>query len=75
MSVYQEITALSTPFLGPAAEQFITRQCTLHLRIEPAALAKQHLAELARCVEVAGVRYMVETKAKELATRIAGFKA
>jgi hypothetical protein len=32
MSVYSDITALSAPYLGPAAAQFISRQCALYLK-------------------------------------------
>ena len=71
MSVYQDVTTVSKNFLGPAAEMFIARQCQLHLKIEPPMLNKSHLAELARAVEVAGVRYMEAAKSKELAQQIA----
>jgi hypothetical protein len=71
VSVYQDVTTVSKNFLGPAAEQFITRQCQLHLKIEAQMLNKSHLAELARAVEIAGVRYMEAAKSKELADRIA----
>jgi len=71
MSVYQDVTTVSKTFLGPAAEQFIARQCQLHLKIEPAALSKAHLSALSRHVEVAGIRYMDEAKSKELARKIA----
>jgi hypothetical protein len=70
MSVYQDITALSAPYLGPAASQFIGRQCTLYLKIQPESLSKEHLVELAKWVEVSGVRFMDEAKAKDLATKI-----
>ncbi len=71
MSLYQDITSLTKPYLCPAAEQFIARQCQLFLKIQPEALSKQHLAELARCVEVGGVRFIEESKSKELAAKIA----
>jgi hypothetical protein len=71
MSVYRDVIALSTPYLGPAAEQFINRECALYLEIKPEALAKQHLADLAKWVEISCVRFMDEAKAKELAGKIA----
>ncbi len=71
MSVYQDVTAISKTFLGPAAEQFIARQCKLHLKIEPPLLNKSHLTELAKAIEVAGVRYMEAAKSHELAQLIA----
>jgi hypothetical protein len=71
MSVYQDVTTLSKSYLGPAAEQFIARQCQSYLKIEPQSLTKQHLAELAKWVEVGGTRFMDEAKSKELAAKIA----
>jgi hypothetical protein len=71
MSVYDDVTAVSKHFLGPAAEQFIARQCQLHLKIEAPLLNKSHLAELAKAVEVAGLRYMEAAKTQLLAQRIA----
>lgn len=70
MSVYDSVLSTSKPYLGPAAEQFIARQCQLHLKIDAAALTKTHLPELARWVEVAGMRFMDESKSKELAGRV-----
>jgi hypothetical protein len=71
MSVYQDVTNVSKNYLGPAAEQFIARQCQLHLKIEAAALNKAHLPELAKWMELAGVRFMDEAKSKELARKVA----
>ena len=70
MSVYQDVTSVTKIYMGPAAEQFIARQCQLHFKIDPVTLAKTHLAELAKAVEVAGMRYMEEAKSKELARKI-----
>jgi hypothetical protein len=64
---------MSKPYFGPAAEQFIARQCQLHLKIDAPALGKTHLAELAKWVEVAGLRFMDEAKSKELAAKIARY--
>ena len=74
MSVHQEIMTLSKPYFGPAAEQFIARQCEL-LKIDPQALGKQHLPALAERVEVGGLRFMDEAKSKELAIKIARLAA
>jgi hypothetical protein len=71
MSLYQEITTLSTPYLGPAAESFISKQCKLFLKIEPESLAKHHLKDLARWIEVGGVRFMDEARTKELSAKVA----
>jgi len=71
MSLYHDVTTVGATYLGPAAEPFIGRQCTLYLKIQPQALAKEHLPELAKWIEVAGTRFLDAMKAKELATKIA----
>jgi hypothetical protein len=68
MSLYH---GAAQTYLGPAAEQFIARQCRAYLKIEPDALNKQHLTELTKWVEVGGMRFMDEAKSKELASKIA----
>ncbi len=66
-----KVLALSKPYLGPAAESFITRQCKLFLKIEMTALAPANLKELANCFEVGGRSIMDPAKATELAKKIA----
>lgn len=73
MSLYTDITALSKPYLGPAAEQFIAKQCQTYLNIAPTALTKAHLADLSMWVDTAGRRFMDAAKCKELAAKIAKF--
>jgi len=43
------------------------------LKIDAANLSKSHLAELAKWVEVGGMRFMDEAKSKELAGKIARY--
>lgn len=71
MSVHQDVTAICKNYLGPAAEQFIAKQCQTYLNIAPTALTKAHLKELAMWVDVAGTRYIDAAKTKELAAKIA----
>ena len=71
MSLYDEIANLSKPYLGPAAGQFIARQCTVYLNIKPENLGKPHLRELAKWVETSGARLMDSAKATDLAWKIA----
>jgi hypothetical protein len=71
MSVLSEkIVVLSKPYLGPATESFLTRQCSVHLKIDLAAIAGSHLAELAKWVENAASLIMDAAKATELAKKI-----
>jgi hypothetical protein len=69
--VTNKVVAVSKPYLGPATEQFLTRQCKLFLKIDSAALTTAHLKELAGCFEVGGRAIMDPAKATELAKKIA----
>lgn len=71
MSVYRDVSDVGATYMGPAAEPFIGRQCALYLKIQPRALTKQHLPELAKWIAVAGTRFLDAAKAKEMAARIA----
>ncbi|MGA3226168.1 MAG: hypothetical protein ABSC65_20555 [Acidobacteriaceae bacterium] len=69
--VTNKVLAVSKPYLGPAAEQFLVRQCKLFLKIDSAALTAANLKELAGCFEVGGRAIMDPAKATELAKKIA----
>ena len=69
--ITNKVLAISKPYLGPAAEAFLGRQCKLFLKIEMAALTSANLKELAGCVEVGGRAIMEPAKATELAKKIA----
>jgi hypothetical protein len=71
MNVLDKVTTLSRPFLGPAADQFIARQCKTHLKIEPADLLMSQLSDLAKRVEISAGLIMDPSKAKALAQKIA----
>lgn len=71
MSVYRDVSGVSATYLGAEAELFIGRQCALYLKIQPQALTRQHLPELAKWIEVAGARVLDVARAKEMAAKIA----
>jgi hypothetical protein len=70
-TVSDKVLALSKPYLGPAAESFLSRQCRGHLKIEMSALAAANLKELATWVEIGAALIMDPQKAAELARKIA----
>ena len=70
MSLYAQVVDVSKPYLGPAAERFISRQCTAHLKIEPTAIIRGDLANLSKWVRSSGALVMDERKATELAAKI-----
>ncbi len=69
--ITNKVIAVSKPYLGPATEAFIGRQCKLFLKIDMAALTSANLKELAGCFEVGGRAIMEPAKATELAKKIA----
>lgn len=66
----EEIIAISKPYLGPATESFLVRQCKVHLQIELSDLAKSHLPELAKWVAESAALIMDGAKATELSKKI-----
>lgn len=70
MTLYERVAALSKPYLGPATEQFIARQCKSHLKIDPANLTAAQLTDLAKWVDNSACLIMDKTKAAELAQKI-----
>jgi len=65
-----QVLAITRPYLGPATDKFMTRQCA-HLKIDVPALEQSHLEELAKWVNVSGKLIMDPSKALELAKKIA----
>ena len=66
-----KVIAASKPYLGPATESFIARQCQSHLKVDPSALTAINLKALSEWVERSGVLVMDPAKATELAKKIA----
>ncbi len=74
MTLYEKAIALSKPYLGPATESFIDRQCKTRLKIEPPQLMATQLAELSKWVGVGAGLIMDQGKANELAAKVAALK-
>jgi len=66
-----QVLAISKPYLGPAAESFLGRQCKAHLKVDFQQLNSGHLKDLARWVEVGAALIMDQAKAVEVAKKIA----
>jgi hypothetical protein len=71
MSVYEKLVAVSRPYLGPATEQFLKRQCLVYLGTDAEKLAQSQLAELAKGIQTSAIRLMDAAKAAELASKVA----
>jgi hypothetical protein len=70
-ALYDKVMAISKPYLGPATESFLARQCKGHLNIEVSQLSAAHLKDLAKWVEVSGALVMDAAKAADLGKKIA----
>jgi hypothetical protein len=51
--LYSQVVEVTQDFLGPASEQFITRQIEAHLKKKPEDLKTEDLEELAKWIKVA----------------------
>jgi hypothetical protein len=69
--ISEKVIVICKPYLGPATESFLNRQCTGHLSVGVSGLEKVHLPELAKWVEVSAKLIMDPAKAKEVAAKIA----
>lgn len=52
-TVYDQVLEVTTDYLGPAAERFITRQIKVHLGKKPDELTKADVAKLVDWLKVA----------------------
>lgn len=70
-AIAQKVVAISQPYLGPATESFLARQCKSHLKTDLAAVTQSQMKELAKWVEVSAGLIMDSAKAAELARKLA----
>ena len=74
MALYNDVIDLARPYLGPAAEKFVSRQISAHLEVAADQLGTQHLAELAKWCLASGVLVMPEPKAQEFSQKVKSMK-
>ena len=74
-AISDRVLTISKPYLGPATESFLSRQCKSHLNTEMTSLDAGHIRELAKWVEVGAGLIMAPAKASELAKKIAALSA
>jgi hypothetical protein len=70
MTQFDKVVEVAKPFLGPATESFIARQCKAHLKIDATALAPTHMKDLAKWTQVGAGLIMDPSKATALALKI-----
>jgi Uri superfamily endonuclease len=71
MMLYDKILNITKYYLGPAAEPFLHRQITRHLKMDSSKIEPQHIGELARWCGISGALIMDKDKAKEFSQKIA----
>lgn len=52
-TLYKQVLSITTDYLGPAADRFITRQIETHLKKSPDDLTKDDIEKLTEWVKVA----------------------
>ena len=74
MPLYNDVITLARPYLGPAAEKFLSRQISQHLDVTTDQLAGQHLEELSKWCFISGKLVMAEAKAQEFSQKVKSLK-
>jgi len=69
-----KVLSLSAPYLGPAAKQFLERQCSAHLSTSFDGLSAEHLPELAKWINISAGLIIDKAKAEELANKVLALK-
>ena len=70
MALYNDVIDLARPYLGPAAEKFVSRQISGHLNVEANQLGNHHLEELSKWCFMSGKLVMPEPKAQEFSRKV-----
>ena len=70
MPLYNDVIEMARPYLGPAAEQFVSRQVNGHLDVSSDQLTGLHLEELSKWCFISGKLIMAEAKAEEFSRRV-----
>jgi hypothetical protein len=52
-NVYKKVVDVTSSYLGPAADRFISRQIETHLNKKPNELTREDIYKLTDCVKVA----------------------
>ena len=71
MSLYTQVLDEARPFLAGATESIVSRQCEAHLNIEPQALTKEQLDDLAKWVGISAALIIPKDKAQMLSQKVA----
>ncbi len=74
MPLYNDVITLARPYLGPAAEKFLSRQISQHLSVTADQFAVQHLEELSKWCLTSCKPLMAETKAQEFSQKVKSLK-
>ncbi len=70
MPLFNDVIELARPYLGPAAEKFVSRQVSGHLDVSSDQLTGRHLEELSKWCFISGKLIMPEAKAEEFSRRV-----
>ena len=74
MSLYEDVVEVAKRYLGPAAERFVSRQISGHLKMEESQLSAQDLEELAKWCYISGKLIMDDDEAREVSNKVQALK-
>ena len=70
MTLYDNAVTIAKEYIGPAGQQFLDRQLTTHLDLNPAELTDTNLAELSKWCFTSGRLIIDSELAKEFQDKI-----
>jgi len=69
-----KVLDIAVTYLGPAAKQFLERQCSAHLSSSFDALAPDQLPDLAKWIGISAGLVIGKDKAEEFANKVLALK-
>lgn len=75
MSVLSDqVLSLTTAYLGPAAKQFLERQCSAHCGVAFSDIGPANIPELAKWINISAGLIIDKGKAEELSNKVLSLK-
>jgi hypothetical protein len=75
IELYQKVIAAAAGYMGPVAEQYIKRRCSVSCRLtDPAQLKAEHLEKLVESIGLTAEVYMSKAKAEQFQKEILALK-
>lgn len=73
-AISDKVLGIAVTYLGPAAKQFIDRQCKAHLNTDFDSIGPAHVPELAKWIKISAGLILDKTKSEEFANKVLALK-